>query len=126
MSRKHDAVYRANSKYQCKKKETPPVGLEPTTFELEVQNASPLRHGGLFLPIFSFSTLFWQFCFHFPADDIVSGGVSNQYKERFFKGISQKETNNYLRIEIVSIKSMYVIPICLNLRSSWVLYKSED
>ena len=25
---------------------TPPVGLEPTTFELEVQHASPLRHGG--------------------------------------------------------------------------------
>ena len=24
----------------------PPVGLEPTTFELEVQCASPLRHGG--------------------------------------------------------------------------------
>ena len=24
----------------------PPVGLEPTTFELEVQHASPLRHGG--------------------------------------------------------------------------------
>ena len=24
----------------------PPVGLEPTTFELEVQYASPLRHGG--------------------------------------------------------------------------------
>ena len=25
---------------------SPPVGLEPTTFELEVQHASPLRHGG--------------------------------------------------------------------------------
>ena len=25
----------------------PPVGLEPTTFELEVQHASPLRHGGV-------------------------------------------------------------------------------
>ena len=28
------------------KKNPPPVGLEPTTFELEVQHASPLRHGG--------------------------------------------------------------------------------
>ena len=27
-------------------KKAPPVGLEPTTFELEVQCASPLRHGG--------------------------------------------------------------------------------
>ena len=27
-------------------KGTPPVGLVPTTFELEVQHASPLRHGG--------------------------------------------------------------------------------
>ena len=26
---------------------TPPVGLEPTTFELEFQHASPLRHGAL-------------------------------------------------------------------------------
>ena len=25
----------------------PPVGLKPTTFELEVQHASPLRHGGV-------------------------------------------------------------------------------
>ena len=109
------------------KKKTPPVGLEHTTFELEVQHASPLRHEGLFLSTRQFFYFFfWQFCFHFPADDIVSGRVSNQYKERSFKGISQKETNNYLRIEIVSIKSMYVIPICLNLRSSWVLYKSED
>ena len=30
-------------------KRTPPVGLEPTTFELEVQHASPLRHGGCLL-----------------------------------------------------------------------------
>ena len=30
-----------------KGKIAPPVGLEPTTFELEVQHASPLRHGGL-------------------------------------------------------------------------------
>ena len=29
-----------------KLKSTPPVGLEPTTFELEVRHASPLRHGG--------------------------------------------------------------------------------
>ena len=29
-----------------KKKNPPPVGLEPTTFELEVQHANPLRHGG--------------------------------------------------------------------------------
>ena len=28
------------------KKIPPPVGLEPTTFELEVQHANPLRHGG--------------------------------------------------------------------------------
>ena len=28
-----------------KKKKTSPVGLEPTTFELEVQCANPLRHG---------------------------------------------------------------------------------
>ena len=31
-----------------KLKRTPPVGLEPTTLELEVQHASPLRLGGLF------------------------------------------------------------------------------
>ena len=29
-----------------RKNKPPPVGLEPTTFELEVQHASPLRHGG--------------------------------------------------------------------------------
>ena len=29
-----------------KRKNTPLVGLEPTTFELEVQHASPLRHRG--------------------------------------------------------------------------------
>ena len=33
-------------KKKKRKKRTPPVGLEPTTFELEVQHASPLRHGG--------------------------------------------------------------------------------
>ena len=33
----------------CKTKISPPVGLEPTTFELEVQHASPLRHGGFTL-----------------------------------------------------------------------------
>ena len=43
--------YRAagHSNKQSKEKtkgRTPPVGLEPTTFELEVQHASPLRHGG--------------------------------------------------------------------------------
>ena len=27
-------------------KTPPPVGLEPTNFELEVEHASPLRHGG--------------------------------------------------------------------------------
>ena len=30
-----------------KRRIPPPVGLEPTTFELEVQHACPLRHGGL-------------------------------------------------------------------------------
>ena len=30
-------------------KRTHPVGLEPTTFELEVQHASPLRHVGCLL-----------------------------------------------------------------------------
>ena len=29
-----------------KKRYAPLVGLEPTTFELEVQHASPLRHRG--------------------------------------------------------------------------------
>ena len=33
-------------KQGSKRKKPPPVGLEPTTFELEVQHASPLRHGG--------------------------------------------------------------------------------
>ena len=28
-----------------REKKTSPVGLEPTTFELEVQCANPLRHG---------------------------------------------------------------------------------
>ena len=33
-------------KKRCEqKKKTSPVGLEPTTFELEVQCANPLRHG---------------------------------------------------------------------------------
>ena len=32
--------------FSKKRKIPPPVGLEPTTFELEVQHASPLRHGG--------------------------------------------------------------------------------
>ena len=36
-----------------------PVGLEPTTFELEVQHASPLRHGGCM------SREHCIFCFHF-------------------------------------------------------------
>ena len=35
--------------FREKEKTPPPVGLEPTTFELEVQHASPLRHGG-FMP----------------------------------------------------------------------------
>ena len=34
---------------------TPPMGLEPTTFELEVQRANPLRHGGLILVFGSLS-----------------------------------------------------------------------
>ena len=33
-----------NAGNENKKKETPLVGFEPTTFELEVQHASPLRH----------------------------------------------------------------------------------
>ena len=33
-------------KKKKRKKTTPLVGLEPTTFELEVQCASPLRHRG--------------------------------------------------------------------------------
>ena len=39
------SLYTLTSKHEKKRKETPPVGLEPTTFELEVQRASPLRHG---------------------------------------------------------------------------------
>ena len=31
---------------ESREKNPPPVGLEPTTYELEVQHASPLRHGG--------------------------------------------------------------------------------
>ena len=36
--------------FQLKKEDekTPTVGVEPTTFGLEVQRASPLRHAGLF------------------------------------------------------------------------------
>ena len=34
------------NRFTLKSKVPPPVGLEPTTFELEVQHASPLRHGG--------------------------------------------------------------------------------
>ena len=38
------------------------MGLEPTTFELEVQHASPLRHGGFTLVHHSiFDVLFWYF-----------------------------------------------------------------
>ena len=35
--------------------DTPQMGLEPTTFELEVQRANPLRHGGLILGLVSLS-----------------------------------------------------------------------
>ena len=46
----------------CKTKISPPVGLEPTTFELEVQHASPLRHGGFTLvPYYIFALFFWCF-----------------------------------------------------------------
>ena len=38
--------YTEFSKKKRKKRRAPPVGLEPTTFELEVQCANPLRHGG--------------------------------------------------------------------------------
>ena len=34
------------------------MGLEPTTFELEVQRANPLRHGGLVL-------VFWELKLYF-------------------------------------------------------------
>ena len=34
------------NRFTLTSKVPPPVGLEPTTFELEVQHASPLRHGG--------------------------------------------------------------------------------
>ena len=42
------SLYTLTSKHEKKKrkKRTPPAGFEPTTFELEVQHASPLRHGG--------------------------------------------------------------------------------
>ena len=44
-----------NTYFQGKiKGNPPPVGLEPTTFELEVQHASPLRHGGFRYKILSF------------------------------------------------------------------------
>ena len=36
-------------------RDTPPVGLEPTTFELDVQRANPLRNGGLILVLGSLS-----------------------------------------------------------------------
>ena len=35
-----------NKTKKLEKRYPPPVGLEPTTFELEVRHASPLRHGG--------------------------------------------------------------------------------
>ena len=35
-----------NKTKKLEKHYPPPVGLEPTTFELEVRHASPLRHGG--------------------------------------------------------------------------------
>ena len=39
---------------------TPPlVGLEPTTFELEVQHASPLRHRGISDDSFDTRIRFW-------------------------------------------------------------------
>ena len=40
------ALSKMLEKKKKRKKTTPLVGLEPTTFELEVQCASPLRHRG--------------------------------------------------------------------------------
>ncbi len=38
------------------------MGLEPTTFELEVQRANPLRHGGLILKKYkTFSVLIYSY-----------------------------------------------------------------
>ena len=59
------------------KKNTPPVGFEPTTFELEVQHANPLRHGGYPLLVeevllyqkyyTTFIIISWTIC-HIKAD----------------------------------------------------------
>ena len=58
------------------------MGLEPTTFELEVQHASPLRHGGftideLYYIINSFDKTKLSFCNSFISPWISLGCVSN-------------------------------------------------
>lgn len=52
----HQKVYRQNN-FHSKNLGLPPVGLELTTFELEIQHASPLRHGG-FICAFAHMKLF--------------------------------------------------------------------
>ena len=47
-----------------KKEKNIPVELEPTTFELEVQHASPLRHGGF--------TYGYQIIFQFSCTTVIS------------------------------------------------------
>ena len=43
-----------------KKKLTPLVGLEPTTFELEVQHANPLRHRGCWVYTMNITIFNWD------------------------------------------------------------------
>ena len=43
-----------------KKKITPLVGLEPTTFELEVQHANPLRHRGCWVYTMNITIFNWD------------------------------------------------------------------
>ena len=66
------------------------MGLEPTTFELEVQHASPLRHGGFTIDVLglklfnvanyninSFDKTKLSFCNSFISPWISLGCVSN-------------------------------------------------
>ena len=47
-----EVVPSQSEKEKKKKKKPPLVGLEPTTFELEVQCANPLRHRGILFRLF--------------------------------------------------------------------------
>ena len=64
---REDSIRRKTLSISWKGKIPPPVGLEPTTFELEVQHASPLRHGGFRSMEKSYSASIYSVYFKTPS-----------------------------------------------------------